>query len=351
MDPGAARDRVKRISGCRCIGAHALVTLFKYLFCPPTIYQRSVSLVSILIYGSSLRFSTSASRHPSFSTWRFRNFSLLPTPRKSPTVSRKTCSKQRISLFLFGEQSAYHRFERAATRDDKAAIFRADIAGYGEQIREIKFVCVERRCVAIFITFWKVVSTFSGQFMKFWKISLLRKYQRNFRSIKIYIYPSYLSNPRLFSSSFQKAKCIIILLWLLFFQICTVLASKMRVDQIGLLLWKNYVVRKRQPVIYVARWIRLVGNYQSNESKKTRERWMFRAYWLWYSYGRWQCSWSSTRFATTWIRNTIQLANFLRGRCRRTGCSRSFRASSAALETPAIPYRNTKKFLLTRTPR
>lgn len=64
----------------------------------------------------------------------------------------------------------------------------------------------------------------------------------------------------------------------------------MRVDQIGLLLWKNYVVRKRQPVIYVARWIRLVGNYQSNESKKTRERWMFRAYWLWYSYGRWQCS-------------------------------------------------------------
>lgn len=218
MDPGAARDRVKRISGCRCIGAHALVTLFKYLFCPPTIYQRSVSLVSILIYGSSLRFSTSASRHPSFSTWRFRNFSLLPTPRKSPTVSRKTCSKQRISLFLFGEQSAYHRFERAATRDDKAAIFRADIAGYGEQIREIKFVCVERRCVAIFITFWKVVSTFSGQFMKFWKISLLRKYQRNFRSIKIYIYPSYLSNPRLFSSSFQKAKCIIILLWLLFFR-------------------------------------------------------------------------------------------------------------------------------------
>lgn len=129
------------------------------------------------------------------------------------------------------------------------------------------------------------------------------------------------------------------------------LFSKMRVDQIGLLLWKNYVVRKRQPVIHVACWIRISFEIISELGKKNAWTWMFRAYWLWYSYGRWRCSWSCTRFATTWIRNTIQLANFLRGRCRRTGCSRSFRASYAALETRAIPYRNTKKFLLTKTPR
>lgn len=51
------------------------------------------------------------------------------------------------------------------------------------------------------------------------------------------------------------------------------LFSKMRVDQIGLLLWKNYVVRKRQPVIHVACWIRLVRNYIRVKRwvKKTRE--------------------------------------------------------------------------------
>lgn len=136
-----------------------------------------------------------------------------------------------------------------------------------------------------------------------------------------------------------------------FFQIYTVLENEGRPDRASLM------EELRRPKTSAGNSRSLLNQtrsklYQSKTlGKKNAWTWMFRAYWLWYSYGRWRCSWSCTRFATTWIRNTIQLANFLRGRCRRTGCSRSFRASYAALETRAIPYRNTKKFLLTKTPR
>lgn len=135
MDPGAARDTENeahfRLSVY--IGAHALVTLFKYLFCPPD-YISTIGFSRFnldLWIGPSLFhecFSSSIFFHLTFSKF----LPLPPRRRKSATVSRKTCS-QRISLFLFGVQ-------QSALKERRQSSDISNVASYDDQIREIKFL-------------------------------------------------------------------------------------------------------------------------------------------------------------------------------------------------------------------
>lgn len=152
MDPGAARDRVKRISGCRCIRAHALVTLFKYLFCPPDYISTIGFPRSILIYGSRLRFSECFSSSIFFHL-TFSKFPPSLPPSKVGHVSRKTCSNESPFSYYSANKALWMR------ETTKPQYFRI----YDDQIihREIKLLEAYSSVEAIFI--WDVVSIF-------WKI-------------------------------------------------------------------------------------------------------------------------------------------------------------------------------------
>lgn len=82
MDPGAARDRVKRISGCRCIDRRACYALQIFVL-PYAIYQRSVSPVQSWFMDRDSLFQCI---QPSILLHRhFRNF------HESQLRNRKSC--------------------------------------------------------------------------------------------------------------------------------------------------------------------------------------------------------------------------------------------------------------------